>query len=257
MLPLVGCELREVVRLVRFDDLVLIGLPHLVPLLADLRGRGPRLGDVLAAGDLGGLAEHAVDALRDQLVVHVADRRAGGETGRGVALAAFRRDPQLGEVALLALELGGLLQIVLGDARGLGDRHDVAGAFDAEAGHRLAGLLDAVDDPAGPAVLDPDHDHRRDIGIGAGADDGAEERLEVLAELQPAIGVRDRQRPLDVVRDRLAGRVGEVVEGQDDDVVAHADPAVLAPVSREFQVGLAVLRHGAHHRLVLRLWTWT
>src|SRR5262249_35676796 len=133
--------LREVVLLVRLDDLVHVGLPPLVPLLADLRGRGPRLGDVLAAGDFRGLAEHAVDALRDQLVVHVADRRAGGEAGRGVALAAFGRDPQLGEVALLALELGRRLQIVLGDPRGLGDRHDVARAFDAEAGDRLAGLL--------------------------------------------------------------------------------------------------------------------
>jgi hypothetical protein len=101
--------LREVILLMRFDDLVHVGLPNLVPLLADLRGRGPRLGKVLAAGDFRGLAEHAVDALWDQLVVHVADRRAGGEAGRGVALAAFRRDPQLGEVALLALELGGLL----------------------------------------------------------------------------------------------------------------------------------------------------
>ena len=145
----------------------------------------------------------------------------------------------------------------LGVARRLGDRRDVAVALDAEAGHRLAGLGDAVDDALGPAVLDADHDDGRDIGIGAGADQGAEVQLEILAELQPAIGMRDRQRALDVVGDRLAGRVGEVVERQDDDVVAHADAAVLAPAAPEFQVGLAVGRHGAHQRLVLRLWTWT
>jgi hypothetical protein len=56
-------------------------------------------------------------------------------------------------------------------------------------------------------------------------------QLEVLAELQAAIGMRDRQRALDVVGHRLAGRVGDIVHRQDEDVVAHADPAVLAPVA--------------------------
>ena len=53
-------------------------------------------------------------------------------------------------------------------------------------------------------------------------------QLEVLAELQPAVGVRERHRPLDVVRHRLAGGVRQVVERQDDDMVADADPSVLA-----------------------------
>ena len=76
---------------------------------------------------------------------------------------------------------------------------DVAVQLDAEAGHRLAGLGDAVDDALGPAFLDADHHAGGDVWIGAGADDGAEEQVEVFAELQPAIGVRDRQRALDVV----------------------------------------------------------
>ena len=93
-------------------------------------------------------------------------------------------------------------------------------------------------------VLDADHDHGGDVRVRAGADQRAEMELEVLAELQPAIGVRQGERALDVVRDRLAGGVGEVVEGQDDDVVAHADAAVLAPVAPEFQVRVSVrLRH--------------
>src|SRR6185437_958893 len=246
-----GLRVGEVVGLVRLDDVVLIRLPHLVPLLADFLAGGALLGEVLAAGDLGGLAEHAVDALRDQLVVHVADGRARREAGRGVALAAFGRDPQVGDVALLFLELRGPLHVVLGDARGLRDRHDVAGAFDAEAGHRLAGLGDAVGDDLGPAILDADHHAGRDVRVRAGADDGAEERLEVLAELQAPVGVRDRERALDVVGDRLAGRVGEVVERQDEDVIAHADAAVLPAPARETQVRLAVtvgfraLSHGS------------
>jgi hypothetical protein len=46
--------------------------------------------------------------------------------------------------------------------------------------------------------------------------------LEILAKLQPAIGVRDRHRALDVVGNRLAGRIRDVVDRQDDHVVAHA-----------------------------------
>src|SRR5215831_17322693 len=90
-------------------------------------------------------------------------------------------------------------------------------------------------------------------------------KVEVLAELQPSVGMRDRKRALDVVGDRLAGRVRQIIERQDEDVIAHADAAVLTPPAGEPHVrpaGLAVsvrlrgLGH-AHHRLVLRLWTWT
>ena len=175
MLPLVGCEVGEVVGLVRLDHVVLIGLPDLHPLLADLGVDRARLGEVLGAGDLRGLAEHAVDALGDQLVVHVADGRAGGEPGRGVALAALGRHPELGDVAFLALQLGRRLQILLGDVRRLGDGADVAGALDAEAGDRLAGLGDAVDHALGPAVLDADHHDGGDVRVRAGADQRAEE----------------------------------------------------------------------------------
>src|SRR5690606_29521057 len=85
----------KVVGLVRLDDVVLIGLPHGVPALADFRVDRARLGDVLGAGDLGGLAEAAVYAFRQQLVIHVAHRRAGAEPRGGVALAALGRDPQI------------------------------------------------------------------------------------------------------------------------------------------------------------------
>ena len=71
------------------------------------------------------------------------------------------------------------------------------------------------------------------LGFDAGADQRAEEQLEVLAELQPAVGVRQRQRALDVVRHRLARRVRQVVERQDDDMIANADAAVFAPVPME------------------------
>ena len=59
--------------------------------------------------------------------------------------------------------------------------------------------------------------------------------------------MRNRQRALDVVGDRLARRVRQVVERQNHHVIADADAAVFTPVSLE-----VVARHG-YHRFVLRL----
>jgi hypothetical protein len=80
----------------------------------------------------------------------------------------------------------------LGDIGGFCDGGDIAMALDAEADHRFASPGDAVDDALGPAILDADDDDGGDVRVRAGADQGAEMDLEVLAELQTAIGVRDR-----------------------------------------------------------------
>ena len=127
----------------------------------------------------------------------------------------------------------------------------VAVALDAEADHRLAGGGDAFNHLLGPAVFNADDDHRRDVGVAAGADQGAEVQVEIGAELQPAVGVRDRQRTLDVVRHGLGRRVRQIVQRQDDDVVANADTAVLAPVAEESGV-FADDAH-AYHLFVLML----
>jgi hypothetical protein len=141
--------------------------------------------------------------------------------------------------------------------RGPHDRVVVAVALDAEADHGLAGRGDAVDDLLGPAVLDADDDDRGDVRIAAGADQRPEVELEVGAELEPPVGMRDRQRALDVVGDRLGGGVREVVERQDDDEVADADAAVLAPVAEEGGVlETTDMRGPCYQRLVLMLWTW-
>ena len=76
---------------------------------------------------------------------------------------------------------------------------DVALALDGKSGHRLSRLRDSVHDLLRPARLDANHDRRGHIGIRAGADHGAEEKLEVLAELQAPVGVGQAQRALDVV----------------------------------------------------------
>ena len=93
------------------------------------------------------------------------------------------------------------------------------------------------------------------LGLRAGADQRAEVQLQVGAELQAAVGMRDGERALDVVRDGLGGGVGQVVHRQDDDVVAHADAAVLALVAPESRSSSRSMIHVAYQRLVLRLCT--
>ena len=109
----------------------------------------------------------------------------------------------------------------------------VAVLLDAEPGYRLAASRDAVYHLLRPAVLDADYDDRGDIGIGAGADQGAEMQFEIFAELEPAVRVGQGHRAWNVVGDRLAGGIRQIVDRQDDDVVTHADTAVFAAVSRK------------------------
>ena len=189
--------------------------------------------------------------MRQQLVVHVADGRAGGQAGGGVALAAFGRDPQLGQAAFLFLQLGRPVDVFLGLPAGLADGLEIALLLDREALDRLAGRRYAVDDDLGPFRLDADHDNGGDVRVRAGADDGAEMQVQVLAELQAAIGVRNDQRALDVVRHRLAGGVRNVVDRQDQDVVADADAAVLAAPGVD-GCSAEIKSHRSYHRFVLQ-----
>src|SRR5690606_12206882 len=88
---------------------------------------------------------------------------------------------------------------------------------------------------------------------------------------QAAVGVRQGHGALDVVGDGFGGCVGDVIHGQDDDVVAHAYAPIIAAVSPEggrsiddghggSYVGVSVYgangRRGAYQRLVLMLCTW-
>ncbi len=92
-------------------------------------------------------------------------------------------------------------------------------------------------------VLDADDHDGGDVRIGAGADQRAEVEIEVGAELQATIGVREGKCALDIVRDRLARRVREIVERQDDDMIAHADTAVFTAPAMEGEIGF-VFRGG-------------
>jgi hypothetical protein len=130
-------------------------------------------------------------------------------------------------------QLGRPLHILF---RHFGSAHDrvvIAVELDAETRHGFPGLGDAVHDALRPFCLDPDHDDSRHVRIGARADKRAEMKLQVGAELEPSVGMGDRQRALDVVRNGFARRVRQIVNGQDDDVIAHADATVLTPIAAE------------------------
>src|SRR6185503_2344286 len=89
------------------------------------------------------------------------------------------------------------------------------------------------DNPTRPGWLDTDDHARCYVGVRPRTDERAEEQLEILTELQPAVGMRKRQRALDVVRHRLARRIRQVVERKNDYMVTNADAPVFPPVSIE------------------------
>src|SRR5690606_35152050 len=129
------------------------------------------------------------------------------------------------------------------------DDPQVTLALDGHAVDRLSGLGDAVGDDVGPVRLDPDDDHRGDVGVRADADQCAEGQVEVVTELQPAEGVRQRQRAGHERGDAFGRGVRQIVDGQDRDVVAGSDGPVRPAVS-----GQATL---LCHRALLTLWVWT
>jgi hypothetical protein len=82
----------------------------------------------------------------------------------------------------------------------------VAVPLDAEVSYRLSGRGDPVGNFFRPAIFDPDHHNRRHVRVRAGAYQRAEVQVQVGAKLQPPVGMRQRQRPLDARLDRPARR---------------------------------------------------
>ena len=186
---------------------------------------------ILAAGDFGGLAEDQRGAGLRQPLEDAADGRVGGQAGCGVRLAALGAHPEILDAERLAAQLGG----VLDELHRLPGCHldglQVAVPFDGEARHRLAGLGDLIDHALRPHRLDADDDRRRNVRIAADAGKRAEGQIEVFAELQAAIGMRQRHRALDQRRDAGGCGVRDIVNRQDDHVVAHTPAAVSTAIA--------------------------
>ena len=95
-------------------------------------------------------------------------------------------------------------------ARGFRCTHDgvvIAVLLDAETNHGLTRFGNAIDDTLGPAFFDADHDDGSDIRIRAAADEGTEMQIQIGAELQAAIRMRNRHDTFDIVCDRLGRRI--------------------------------------------------
>ena len=191
---------------------------------------------MLAAGQFRGFAEEQGGALFIQLVVGVADGGVGGDAGGGVGFAALGGDPQFADVTLGALVFGGHLHEFLGLAGCGADGVVLAVLLDGEADNRLAGLGDAFDDAVGPLWFDADDDDGGNVRVAARADQRAEIQVQIVTELQAAIGMRQGHGALDVVRHRFASGVGQVVQGQDDNMVTNAHTAIFTTVSEKFSL---------------------
>ena len=105
--------------------------------------------------------------------------------------------------------------------------------FNAEAGNRLAGLGDTVDHTLGPLGLDTDNHAGGNVRVGTGADQRTEMEVKVGAELQAPVGMRQGNSTLDVVGNGLAGSVGKVVKGKDNNMIADADTAVVTAITHK------------------------
>jgi hypothetical protein len=73
-------------------------------------------------------------------------------------------------------------------------------------------------------------------------------QLQIFAELEASISMGQRECAFDVVRDSFAGSIRYVIDRENDDVVPHADPAILTPVSQN-----SSLRHDLRPPLCLEI----
>ena len=229
--------LRQIGGLMRLNHLVHIGLPGGHELIADFRADGAGAANRFGAGDFRGFTETGGHPQGVDLVDEITDRRIGGEARGGIAFPTFDRHPKLGDIARLALQFRGGLNEFLGRPGGALDGAQIAVLFNREAFHRLAGFGDPLNHPVGPFRLNPDDHHGGHIGVAASADQSAEMEVQIGAKLQPAVGVRDGHGAFNVIGDRLARGIRQIVERQNDDMVADADAAILAAISKERFVG--------------------
>ena len=109
----------------------------------------------------------------------------------------------------------------------------VAMAFNAKANDGLASRCNAFHYFGGPAVFNTDDHHSCHVRVAASANQSTEVQVQVGTKLQTAIRVRYRHAALDVVRHRLSGSVRQVVQRQNNHVVANTNAPVFTAVAQE------------------------
>jgi hypothetical protein len=58
-------------------------------------------------------------------------------------------------------------------------------------------------------------------------------QFEIFAELQATIGMWNSKGSLDVMGHSLTCRIGEIVKGENENIVTNADPAVFTAISEK------------------------
>jgi len=109
----------------------------------------------------------------------------------------------------------------------------IAVAFDAKAHNGLSSRRNSINDALGPAILNADHHHRGNIWVAAGANQCLKVEIQVRAKLKASVRMGDRHGALDGHCNGLCGSIGEIIERQDDDVIADTDTLVIAAIAPE------------------------
>ena len=135
--------------------------------------------------------------------------------------------------ALFTLYFTGVLNVFLRDAAAFHDNLMFTVPFQGKPLDRFSGFGNSVNDSAGPAHLNSDHDDRGDVRVAARADQRPEVQVEISAKLQTAIMMRQGDGAFHIVGDFLTGGIRQIVERQDYDMIADTDPAVFAAITVE------------------------
>src|SRR5262249_20204066 len=116
------------------------------------------------------------------------------------------------------------------------DRSEVPMPFYAETSHRFARLCDLFGDAFGPFGLDADDYGSTDVRVAANTRKRPESQLKILAELQSAISVRQSHGPLYERGHAFSGGIGNVIDRQDNHVIANTKTAIGPTKAGELQV---------------------
>jgi hypothetical protein len=137
------------------------------------------------------------------------------------------------QIAFTPLEFRGPLHEFHRPVGSLGNRPNIAFALDGEASDRLAGSGDAFGNSLCPTRLDPNHHGSSHIGIASSPCHRPKEQFQILSKLQAPVTVRQSHGALNVVGHGLARGIRDIVNGEDNDMVANADPSVLSTVCKD------------------------
>ena len=115
----------------------------------------------------------------------------------------------------------------------ISNRGGIAITLDPESFYWLTGFFDSFYNLSGPLGLNTNHDYSSNVRITSCTNEGTEMQLQVSAKLQTTIGVGNFDSTLNVVGDRIAGGVREVIEGENNHMITNPHASVLTTVTHK------------------------